>query len=374
MLRSFRYEEIAEDIRRRIGEGEFPEPHRLPSERDLMKHYEVQRNTIRQALTLLESEGWVVVRPKSGAFAVMPAASTRSLSNPLRASGTVLVVNAWNHASTALDSILIGLAQALEDTHLSIQRFNSLPRPEQVSSIMPPAEYLAANNVAGVLLWPPNPADLSELNRLRSQVPLILLDRRILGFEADCVQSDDLAGGRLITEHLIAQGHRRIGFLADEGFAETVQQRWRGYTLALEDAGIAPDPACVTLFHGIDEKIFPEYMRLFLAGAGDPLTAVVCSNDSTALFLLRYLRSARLRVPDDIAVTGYGNLVPHYADALELTTVAQPFVEVGRTAGKLLLQRVAEWESKAPEDPLSFQHIALPVALIARNSSALRRP
>ena len=369
MLRSYRYEEIAEDLRQQITQGTYTTGQRLPAERELIQQYGVQRNTIRQALTLLAQEGWLDVRARSGAFvASRKGGSSGTTSLP---EGVVLVINSWNRVSTALDNVLFGLTRVLEGTPLTIQRFNSHPLPGSREHITPSVEYLTANNVVGAILWAQNPTDLAMLTRLRTAVPLVLIDRRVLGFEADCVHFDDVAGGRLVTEHLIAQGHRRIGFLADEVFAETVQQRWRGYTLALEAAEIPLDANRSALFEDIQASSFAEHTRLFLAGGDSPLTAVVCSNDSTALTLLRFLRSEGYRVPADIAMSGYGNLLPDYLDTLELTTVAQPFDRVGKAAGELLLERLQS--HTYPMNGGNFRNVELPVELIVRNSTRFER-
>lgn len=380
MQRSFRYEEIGRELKEQIARGDFAAGQRLPSERELMRRYAVHRNTARQALAVLEAEGWISVEPKRGAFVRNPGSDAAASLLPggppttageAVAGGSVLVINAWNSASTALDGILLGLSRALAGTDISVLRFDSRPKPGQANGVTPTPAYLAANRTVGAVLWPHGPADLEALRRLRSAAPLVLVDRRVPGFETDSVRFDDVSGGRMVTEHLLRRGHRRIGFLGDDSFAETVQQRWRGYTLALEAAGIAPDPAAFALFNGIVDPPFADQARLFLAGGGNPLSAVVCSNDSTALRLLRFLREDGRRVPEDLAVTGYGNLLPDYLDALELTTVAQPFEEVGRVAGAILLDRLARADAVGPRE---YRSVELPVRLIVRRSSGFAAP
>ncbi|MBC8138033.1 MAG: GntR family transcriptional regulator [Fibrella sp.] len=369
MLRSFRYEEIADNLRQQIQQGKYPCGERLPGERALMRQYGVQRNTIRQALSLLQEDGLLVTRARSGVY-IQPITETPVTGDVPSylppAEGIILVINAWNRSSTAVDRLMNGLSGALESTSLSIQRFNSLPRPGSRFHVLPTHEYLTANNVVGAILWAQSPTDLAALIRLRTMIPLVLVDRRVLGFEADCVRFDDVAGGRMVTEHLIARGHREIGFLADEAFAETIQQRWRGYTTALAEAGIPYDSSRVALFEGIKDPPFSAYARLFLTGTS-PLTAVVCSNDSTALTLFRFLRNEGYRIPEDVAVTGYGNLLPDYMDTLELTTVAQPFEETGRVAGELLRERIQSGNNTTTNS--GFRQRQLPVELIVRNSS-----
>ena len=359
----FRYQEIAADLREQIRRGKFAGNTRLPPEREMMARYGVQRNTIRQALTLLQTEGWLQVRPRSGAFAVSQGGAGAQPAAAPVAEGIILVINAWNHSSTALDRILVGLSHATTDTAFAIQRFNSQPRPPDSLHLLPSPDYLAANRVVGAILWAQNPTDLGDLTRLRDSIPLILIDRRVVGFETDCVRFEDRTGGQLITRHLIERGHTRIGFMGDEPFAETVQERWHGYALAMEEAGLGADLSPFA-FQGIREPLFANYMRVFLAGAGRPLTAVVCSNDITALTLLRFLRAEGRSVPDDVAVTGYGNLLSDYLDALDLTTVEQPFEEAGRAAGRLLCKRLDGTAGAA-----GYEQISLPVHVIARNSS-----
>lgn len=362
--RSFRYQEIAADIRQKIQQNIYPPQARLPSERTLMEQYQVQRNTIRQALALLQKENRIQVQPRSGFF-VVPFEEQPTPANigsaPLP-DGVVLVINSWNRFSNALDRILSGLSQSLHETPLILQRFNSQPLPGQWLHRLPTPEYLAESRVVGAVLWPQSPTDPAALARLRDLMPLVVIDRRILGFEADCVRTDDIIGGEVITNHLIAQGHRRIGFLGDEVFAESVQHRWQGYTRALQTAEIPLDAGLYGLFEGLQTAQLAERLRLFLAGDGLPLTAVVCSNDSTAVTLLRFLREENRRVPDDVAVTGYGNLLPDYMDTLALTTMSQPFETVGRVAGELLCKRLQSSDK-------TFQQIELPVELIVRNSS-----
>ncbi len=365
-----RYVQIADDLREQIRTGVVADGTRLSGERVLMTRYGVQRNTVRQAIILLQNEGWLVVRPRSGAFVVAkPGDTASSTVNETSESGTVLVINAWNRSSTALDRILLGLGQALEFTGYTIQRFNSAPQPNTGFHVLPSAAYLQSNHVVGAILWPQSSTDVSAVIALRNQIPLILVDRRVIGLESDCIRSNDEAGGYLLTQHLIAQGHRRIGFLGDEAFAETVQQRWRGYARAHQEAQIAFDQVQFAAFAGIasaNERMYAGYVRTFLDAGGDPLTAVVCSNDLNALLLLRFLRREGVRVPEDIAITGYGNLLPAYMDTLDLTTVNQPFEEVGRSAGALIRERIASGGVSVA----AFRHVELPVELIVRNSTA----
>jgi GntR family transcriptional regulator of arabinose operon len=373
LLRIYRYEEIARDLRARIEDGTYTETQKLPSERNLMQHYQVQRDTIRRALALLEAEGCITTHQKRGSFIVpvvriTPDITVTGAAIPVgtppreRVSGSILVITPRNDFSTALESLLRGLSAVLEPTGNTLRYFDSQPLPGRVTQELPTREFLAENNIVGVAVWPHSTADAVELDRLRALVPLVLIDRRIPGFASDVVAFDNVAGGQKVTEHLIHLGHERIGFLGDEVFAESVQHRWRGYATALENAGIGTNSADYLFFNGVDDDVFATHVVPFLRGSGPrPLTAVVCSNDGTALRLLRFLRT----LGQDLAVTGYGDLLPHYLGAMGLTTVSQPFEEVGRTVGRVLLSRLSE----PPLRTNVFQQIDIPVHLIVRGST-----
>ncbi|MES2460370.1 MAG: GntR family transcriptional regulator [Armatimonadota bacterium] len=362
MQRTFLYKEIADDLREQIGHGE-NQLQKLPSERTLMTRYGVQRSTVRRALSILVAEGRITSASKRGSFINPLPISSSPLSEVRTAVGTVLVVTQWNEVSTALESLLRGLRESLADTELSLLFFDSRPRQGKSRSELPTAEYLHANHVKGVVLWPESPADLQALHHLRQLAPLVLVDRQVPGFETHSVVFDDFAGGRAITEHLIALGHRRIGFLTDEVFAQTVQQRWRGYVQALENAGIAAEPTCYGLFQGMWNPPYSAQMRLLLEGAGQPLTAVVCSNDTVALDFIHFLRREGYRVPEDVAVTGFGNLLPTSMEAMRLTTVLQPFEEAGKAVGRILLSNVS---SARPPNTAEYEHVEVPVQLVVR--------
>lgn len=330
-----------------------------------MERFGVQRGTIRQALELLRSEGWIRVEEKRGAFLAERTEGRRIA--PLRegsldlTSKKVFVVNAHNHASQAVSKLLDGLFEALYASGMGVLRYDSRPANGSKLQRIPTPEELGAHDVAGLLLWPQNPTDPAALARLQSVAPLILIDRRVLGLAADCVRFDDEEGGRAITEHLIRQGHRRIGFIGDEAFADTVQHRWRGYVLALEAAGLTQNFRDGAFFVGVEGEMLTSAVRTIVSNPEDRPTALVCANDGTAIAVTGVLREMGLGVPEDIAVAGYGDVLPEYLDTIGLTTVAQPFREAGLAAGRLLLDRILGGDR-------AFRDVVLGVSVVARGS------
>ncbi|AIE84520.1 GntR family transcriptional regulator [Fimbriimonas ginsengisoli] len=352
----FQYQEIAQELKEQILRGEFGVEGRLPSERALGIRFEVQRNTIRQALELLEKEGQILTQEKRGSFVRVP---------PSAPGPDTFLVNIHRGSSANLTHLMEGFSHISEQAGYRVRRRNTDPARGAALDHVPDPDRLP-EDTAGVVLWPQNPTDAEMLGKLNRAIPLVLVDRRVLGVSADSVRFDDLAGGQMITEHLLSQGHRRIAFLTDDVFAETVQNRWHGYVLAHETNDVPVDPRLNLLFHGIDVPFFGVAMRHQLSQGKLSPTAIVCSNDLVAFTLLRFLHDEGIRVPDDLAVTGYGNSIPDYTEAMTLTTVDQPFYEVGTAAARILIDRMGQ---STPERLRAAHDITIPVRLIVRASS-----
>jgi LacI family transcriptional regulator/LacI family repressor for deo operon, udp, cdd, tsx, nupC, and nupG len=185
------------------------------------------------------------------------------------------------------------------------------------------------------------PLSDGEVERLGSDgLPVVLVDvahPRLQHFTID-----DVDGGRVATEHLLAKGHRRIGFIGDLpenpfGFTSS-EHRLRGYELALRAAGIEPAEDLVQLGpYGLDEA---RPLAEALLRREDRPTAIFAASDMQAVGVLRCARALGLRVPEDIAVIGFDDI--DVADILELTTVRQPLRESGARAAEALLLAIEE--------------------------------
>ena len=176
------------------------------------------------------------------------------------------------------------------------------------------------------------------------------------------VNVDDEAGGYQIGTHLLERGHRSFTYVS-EGQRSTewtspAQLRRRGLIRALREAGLAGDLrhelVPVSNMAGGREAAAAILRRDLVP------TAVIAHHDELAAGLLAGFRAAGRRVPEDIAVVGYDGT--DLAEALDLTTVAQPFAETGRIATRLLLELL-----DGPSPP--SQHVNLKPTLVARATS-----
>jgi DNA-binding LacI/PurR family transcriptional regulator len=180
------------------------------------------------------------------------------------------------------------------------------------------------------------------------------------------VRIDDLAVGRLATEHLLSLGHRRIAHIGGDpmeplNFNAPVDRR-AGWSSALRATGIEPDatfdvPGYFTVEGG------QAAMRQLLA-LEDPPTAVFAGSDEMAFGALAALREASRSAPRDVSVIGVDD--HELAAAVGLTTVRQPVVEQGRTAARLLLEALSPGSGASHVS----EHVLLPVELVERCSTA----
>jgi LacI family transcriptional regulator len=218
--------------------------------------------------------------------------------------------------------------------HVIISYFEEDPDLERVE-----ADSLLARRVDGLILASSQSPDRLELfEELRSRkVPLVLIDRPIDGVRASFVGVDNEAVGRLATTHLIEQGCRRIAHLRGPQIG-LAAKRLSGYLASLKKNKLTA-PKGFVVDAGFQDHTGYLAMKQLLTARPVP-DGVFCYNDPVAIGAMKALHQAGLKVPEDVAVVGAGNV--HYADALAvpLTTIDQKTREMGARAAELLLGQI----------------------------------
>jgi LacI family transcriptional regulator len=197
------------------------------------------------------------------------------------------------------------------------------------------------------------------------KVPFILLDRRFPGFESNFVGVDDTAVGVLATTHLIEQGCRHIAHIRGPEVSTAIG-RLEGYKRALAAHHMTPQAAdIVSIGPSGDQAGYAATVKL-LGNKCRP-DGIFCFNDPVALGTMRAILDAGLRVPEDIAVVGCGNV--SYADFLRvpLTSVDQNSKMIGKIAATLALKLALS------KEPLECKSALVQPHLVVRASS-LRGP
>lgn len=196
---------------------------------------------------------------------------------------------------------------------------------------------------------------------LQQDQPVVLLHRGLDSARCDQVTNDNVAGGRLVAEYLVGQGHERIAYLQGPELPSTSRHRERGFRDRLEELDIALAPDLTVRAHFSHDSA-RRAMRGLL-DRQDPPTAVFCANDLTAFGAVDGALSLGRRVPEDVWVLGYDDIEMASWDAFDLTTVRQPIAEMARTAVEMLLERIEDRS-------LSPRRHEFPSELVIRGSTA----
>lgn len=225
-------------------------------------------------------------------------------------------------------------------------------------------ELLLARSVDGLIVASSHAGSRGELFRCirKRLVPCVLIDRMLPGVNGHFVGVKDDDIGALAANHLLDCGCKRVAHIRGN-VMPTGEGRLRGYRRALSARGVkVPRGYVVT---AVDDETGYRAMLDLLALKPAP-DGVFCYNDPVAAGAMKAVLEAGLRVPEDVAVVGAGNV--HYSDLLRvpLTTVDQSSLRIGETAAELLIRSI-ESKNKLPAEQTFIEP-----RLVARDST-LRR-
>lgn len=244
-----------------------------------------------------------------------------------------------------------------------------LERPLE-DRVRPIGEIVLQNRPAGVVIIS-LPTDEQDHHRFEQVgAPVVLIDSPSPQYPSDVV--DDVAGGALAVNHLIALGHTRIGFIGDRedtaiGVPSSANRR-RGYEQALLSAQLQIRSDYIgTAPHGTETA---EMRATEMLALTDPPTAIFAVSDVQAFGVLSAARKANVRVPHELSVVGFDDI--QAASMMALTTVRQPLEISGRRAGIQLLKLLGHPSTMdLPEFPaleLVVRDTTAPVVLTTRDS------
>ncbi len=210
--------------------------------------------------------------------------------------------------------------------------------------------------------------DTTDLNELEEQnMPYVSING-LAGPGGDAVNFNESHGMDQAIDHLLELGHTKIAYayidtkrLNPRGIPHTsVKQRKEAYVSILEHRGLKP----VSGYDQFDHNAM-SYCQMVLQKGG--ATAVVAYDDITALYLIQAMNTLGMSVPRDMSIVAFNDELPAKVATPPLTTIALPAAVAGKTAGELLLSRLAS------EQPIPSRTVTLDETLIIRKSTAAPR-
>ena len=242
---------------------------------------------------------------------------------------------------------------ALSDTTLIVANSNS--EPEREARLV---RVMREEGVAGLVIAPADerPEPLGSL--VRSGFPVTVVDRT-MPLEVDSVRTRNVDATVAAVRHLVDVGHRKIGFIGGPDRLSSARDRYAGFLRGLTDAGLGARQEHVR---------FGDYrMESGREGAAalinlpDPPTAVLVANNEMVIGALNHIHAVGRVIPDDVAIVAFDDFPWSISLNPALTAIAQPVDEIGRTAARLVLDRLAE-----PGRPA--RTVELPAQLVVRAS------
>jgi GntR family transcriptional regulator, arabinose operon transcriptional repressor len=361
------YRRIAEQLLAEIAEGRHQAGERLPSEPTLSARFGVSRGTLRQALGELREQGAIESVPGRGSFVRGP--TPRVLEARRRVVGLIVP----SVSRPALSEVVSAIEDELHRRGYSLIIGNSGDtRDQEVGRI----RRILDEGVSGLVVLPIDTAEETIYRRILDDgFPIVLIDRHLVGLSIDAVLADNVGGAYLAVTHLVELGHRRIALISSDNLSTTsVAERFLGFRQALAAHGIQGREDLI--FAGLpavppssrdEDRVTAENARLiarFLA-AHTP-TAVFALHDRIALSVIEAAATLRWAVPEQLAVVGFDDDPLAESLRVPLTTVAQPREQMGRTAARIVADRI---EGRR----VDVSRLVLPTRLVIRASSGAPR-
>lgn len=320
-----------------LNTGKFKVGSRLPTESEFCREYGMARGTVREGLSELVKEGILARRRGAGTF-------VQCLTPPNRVKIVAAMISCIREGDTAAH-LIRSLEDHLHERGYSLILCNHDNDPEKIEQYL---HRLSQDKVSGVIFTPIELPDSREKNlnivtRLEEKnLPFVLMGTPIsaetLGHYS-IVTTNGFAAAREMVKHLVRVGHRRIAFINFPG-NYTAEQRIGGFIKEMAQQGLElPASYLRNLNVGPVEKQGQAEIRELLA-LNSPPTAVICIHDMVAKNVIEEAGRMGLKVPQNIAVTGFGNM--DFASNINppLTTVRLCTDQEGTWLAKILLDKI----------------------------------
>lgn len=332
-----KYQIVSSWIRESIETGQIDPGDKLPSESELMRRFDVSRNSVRQAVNELVREGLVESRHGLGTFC-----TKRSAGESMNVAMVCLRMGSY-----IFPRIIQGCNRVMQKNGYTLQLNESWYDVEEERRVL---RGLRQKGVDGLILIPVNGegpgTNAALVGELEGEgLSVVLLDNEYEGYEFSSIVLEDFDGGVTVARHLWEAGHRQIGVLYSSNYRPKILRK-DGVLHFLEAQGAAVRNEWII---GIDGQSSPfrtygQIRSLFRDGLSLP-TAMVCSSDDEAIMLIYQARHHGIRVPEDLSVVSFDNSDLSKVYRPRLTSIDHPSEYMGELAASMLLDRMRRREA-----------------------------
>lgn len=254
-------------------------------------------------------------------------------------------------------SILTGVNESVSEKDYDLILFNTNSSKQREKTY---SQLCRERRVDGVIIQGIKTDDPYLREVVESEIPCVLIDIPVHSENVGYVTTDNKIGAVKAVEHLISLGHENIGMINGHSKAFVSQKRQEGYTEALKKHGLPVNPDWIRNGQFEEETAFAEAKLLLQKNS--EISAIFCASDLMALGALKAAKSLGRKVPEDLSVVGYDDIILSSYSNPPLTTISQNFFQLGYQAAHLLVNML---EGKS--EP---QVVTMSTKLIKRNSTA----
>lgn len=333
---------------------------------DLAKELNLSRNTVAKALANSETVAYetrrlVVDKACEMGYHKISQNVVKELQKAQPEEVKNILVLAMQDVSLFWNSIIAGVTEGLNRNNCRL-RFAFISKEEE-KRVQLPADY--REDLDGIILTSVFSKEYLEAV-LRKQVPVVCLDiseeEYEMNYPVDVVMSEGMRSVSKITEKLISQGLKKIGFIGDITYSKSLVERYMGYHTAMVRADLKMEKEFLAISHKPERYYVYQEVEDYINSLEQLPEAFVCANDAIAFLTIRALREKGLSVPQDIAVTGFDNQEDMVQMGEFLTTVKVINQKLGERLAKQMMFRLAN-----PDQPSELIFVGTEV--IFRTSS-----
>ena len=329
-MRTAKYIEIADWLRKNIRSNHFKPGEKLISEHLLCEKFSISRHTARAAIGVLEAEGLVVRRQGSGTYINMDMYAGRKNIGVLLTRSDDYT---FSDMLAGIDSILCPAGHLV--TLAMTQNKVEMERNQLLSLLSAGVDGLIVEAVKSALASPNLDVYKDFAER---KIPVIFINNYHSRLDCNFIVNDDVFGARIATDHLINLGHRRIGGIFNHSSIQG-GLRYEGFVNKLYEQNLAVDESSIVWYS--DESLQALFCDENLPQMTKTLsnsTAVLCYSDKVAHALIEAAPKMGIKIPADLSVASFDNSLLSRLLTPGLTSITHPGEDMGRLAAQTLLK------------------------------------
>ena len=327
-----KYEMVRHHIKQMLIDGTIGYGMKLPSEHELMKKFQVSRQTIRQAFSELANEGLIYKQQGKGTFS--------SYRKNVRQKQVIAVITTYI-SEFVFPGIVSGIESVLSDEGYMMLFANTNNSKDKEGEYL---KNMMEHNVVGVIIEPSRSSkgntNIHLFNEMRNKgIRFVFLNACYSDFESSYVIMDDKKGAYIAVEHLLQLGHRRIACVYKTDDKQGVDRK-QGYLEALKSYGAGIESSLIGEYDTAGMYLFPYMFAQSQLRSENRPTAFSCYNDQSALMVIQAIKDSGLRFPEDVSVVGYDDSIEGMPNDMRITTIKHPKKEMGIKSARFLIDMI----------------------------------